>query len=100
MKSRLFSNFLRSTAFLLQDLSEIRPAERGIIPLPKASSVDRMKENLDLFSFELEEEDMWKLATMPQAGWSGEHPDRARVRSDRAEVRCVLIRPCTEQEGV
>ena len=54
--------------------------QRGIIPLPKASSVDRMKENLDLFSFELEEEDMWKLATMPQAGWSGEHPDRARVQ--------------------
>lgn len=55
-------------------------AQRGIIPLPKSSSIERMKENLDLYSFELDEEDIWKLATMPQAGWSGEHPDRERVR--------------------
>lgn len=54
--------------------------QRGVIPLPKSSSEERMKENMDLFSFELEEEDLWKLATMPQAGWSGEHPDRERVR--------------------
>lgn len=54
--------------------------QRGIIPLPKSSSVKRMKENLDLYSFEMEREDIWRLATMPQAGWSGEHPDRERVR--------------------
>ena len=53
--------------------------QRGIIPLPKSSSMERMKENLDLYSFELEQEDIWRLATMPQAGWSGEHPDRERV---------------------
>lgn len=55
-------------------------AQRGIIPLPKSSSIERMKENLDLYSFELELEDIWRLASMPQAGWSGEHPDRERVR--------------------
>ena len=38
-----------------------------------------MKENLDLFSLELEEEDLLRLESMPQAGWSGEHPDRERV---------------------
>lgn len=54
--------------------------QRGIIPLPKSSSVERMKENLDLYSFEMEREDIWRLATMPQTGWSGEHPDRERVR--------------------
>lgn len=54
--------------------------QRGIIPLPKSSALDRMKENLDLFSFEMEQEDIWRLATMPQTGWSGEHPDRERVR--------------------
>ena len=54
--------------------------QRGVQPLPKASSPERMKENLDLFSFELEQEDIWRLATMPQTGWSGEHPDRVRVR--------------------
>lgn len=53
--------------------------QRGIIPLPKSSSMERMIQNQDLFSFEIEKEDMYRLETMPQAGWSGEHPDRERV---------------------
>ena len=75
---------------LVQELAEkygVSPAriclkfavQRGIIPLPKSSSMERMKENLDLYSFELEQEDIWRLATMPQAGWSGEHPAWERV---------------------
>ena len=53
--------------------------QRNIIPLPKSSSEDRMRENLNLYSFELEQDDIWRLSTMPQTGWSGEHPDRARA---------------------
>lgn len=53
--------------------------QRGILPLPKSSSPERMKQNMDLFSFEMEQEDIWRLATMPQSGWSGEHPDQERV---------------------
>ncbi len=53
--------------------------QRNIIPLPKSSSEDRMRENLDLYSFELEQDDIWRLSTIPQTGWSGEHPDRARA---------------------
>ena len=53
--------------------------QRGIIPLPKSSSPERMKQNMDLFSFEMNQEDIWRLATMPQSGWSGEHPDQERV---------------------
>ena len=53
--------------------------ERGVMPIPKASTAERMKENLDLYSFEIEKEDIYRLATMPQAGWSGEHPDRETV---------------------
>lgn len=53
--------------------------QRGIIPLPKSSSPERMKQNMDLFSFEMDQEDIWRLATMPQSGWSGEHPDQERV---------------------
>lgn len=49
--------------------------EKGIIPLPKASSIKRMYENQDIFSFEINQEDMYRLETMPQTGWSGEHPD-------------------------
>lgn len=54
--------------------------QRGILPLPKSSSPERMRENMDLFSFEMEKEDIWRLATMPQQRWSGEHPDRERVK--------------------
>ena len=53
--------------------------QNGVIPLPKSSTAERMKENQDLFSFEISKEDMYRLRTMPQSGWSGEHPDRARV---------------------
>lgn len=53
--------------------------QRGVIPLPKASSLERMRQNRDLFSFELEEEDLHRLTCMPPVGWSGEHPDRPRV---------------------
>lgn len=54
--------------------------QRGVVPLPKASSLERMRQNMDLFSFELEEEDLYRLTCMPPVGWSGEHPDRPRVR--------------------
>ena len=54
--------------------------QRGVIPLPKASSPERMRQNMDLFSFELEEADLCRLASMPPVGWSGEHPDRPQVR--------------------
>ena len=49
--------------------------QNDIIPLPKSSSMERMKQNMDLFHFEISEEDVSRLTTMPQAGWSGEHPD-------------------------
>lgn len=53
--------------------------QRGVLPLPKASTAERMRQNMDLFSFELEREDLCQLACMPPVGWSGEHPDRPRV---------------------
>ncbi|NLL80317.1 MAG: aldo/keto reductase [Clostridiales bacterium] len=53
--------------------------QQGVIPLPKSSSLERMKENQDIFSFEISKEDMKKIEAMPQTGWSGEHPDRERV---------------------
>ena len=53
--------------------------QNDVLPLPKASSKERMRENMDLFDFEISDEDMKRLNTLPQIGWSGEHPDRARV---------------------
>lgn len=53
--------------------------QRGLIPIPKASTEERMKNNLDIFEFELTEIEMYELDSMPPVGWSGEHPDRERV---------------------
>ncbi len=53
--------------------------QRGINSIPKASSIERMRNNMDIFHFELDMEDMHRLNTLPQTGWSGEHPDFERV---------------------
>lgn len=54
--------------------------QRGVVPLPKSSSEERMRQNRDLFSFEISGEDMYRIGAMPPVGWSGEHPERERVR--------------------
>lgn len=53
--------------------------QEGIIVLPKSTNYERMKENLILDDIVISEEDMWKIRTMPQAGWGGEHPDCERI---------------------
>ncbi len=52
--------------------------QRGVVPLPKASSYERMKENQEIFDFTLSREDMYKIGSMAPDGWSGEHPDCQR----------------------
>ena len=49
--------------------------QQDIIPIPKSSTMERMKENQDIFGFEIEQEDMYRLLCMPQCGWSKEYPD-------------------------
>ncbi|MBE5878748.1 MAG: aldo/keto reductase [Lachnospiraceae bacterium] len=49
--------------------------QRDIAVLVKASDQERMRQNLDIFDFEISEEDMSLLTCMPQTAWSGEHPD-------------------------
>jgi 2,5-diketo-D-gluconate reductase A len=39
----------------------------GAIPIPKASSIEHQRENLDLFSFELSDEEMAAFATIEQS---------------------------------
>lgn len=53
--------------------------QRNICVIPKASSLERMKENLDVFDFELTEDEISYLSCIPQKGWSGEHPDLMNV---------------------
>ena len=51
----------------------------GAMPLPKASSEERMRQNLLPEPFTISGEDMKRLLNMPETGWSGEHPDRETV---------------------
>lgn len=51
--------------------------QKGIIPIPKASSEKHMLNNMDIFNFSLTEEEIWMMSCMPQTTWDGEHPDFA-----------------------
>lgn len=66
--------------------------QNGIVPLPKAASRERMRENMNLFDFTISDEDMKRINTIPQVGWSGEHPDRERVPA-------ILIHNNTQQRN-
>ena len=54
--------------------------QENVMPIPKASSIERMKENLAALKFEISPEDISRIENMPPAGWSGEHPDRPRIK--------------------
>ena len=54
--------------------------QEGVMPLPKSSSPQRMRENLECENFSIDDEDILRLENMPPLGWSGEHPDRERVK--------------------
>lgn len=49
--------------------------QRNILIIPKASTMERMKENLAASTFEIDREDMQRITSMPQCGWNGGHPD-------------------------
>ena len=50
--------------------------QEGVMPLPKASSPERMRENLECMNFVMSEEDISRIENMPPLGWGGLHPDR------------------------
>ena len=54
--------------------------QEGVMPLPKASSLERMRENLECMNFVIDDEDILRLENMPPVGWGGLHPDREQVR--------------------
>jgi len=51
-----------------------------VVPLPKASSMERIRGNADVFDFEINEEDMEKIATLRSYGMIGEEPSIPRTR--------------------
>ena len=44
----------------------------GVMPLPKASSPERLRENMAAVNITLEREDVMRLENMPPLGWGGE----------------------------
>lgn len=51
--------------------------QHGFVPLPKASTIERMMENADIFNFKLTEEDIEAMKVLETLGKTGSHPDTA-----------------------
>ncbi|MBQ7561696.1 MAG: aldo/keto reductase [Synergistaceae bacterium] len=51
----------------------------NVMSIPKSSSPERMRENLDSQNIILDNDDILQLENMPPVGWGGEHPDRVRI---------------------
>ena len=51
----------------------------NVMSIPKSSSLERMRENLDSQNIILDNDDILQLENMPPLGWGGEHPDRVRI---------------------
>ena len=49
--------------------------QHDVIIIPKSTSAERIKENINLFDFELSEEEMKKIDHLPAMGFSGELPN-------------------------
>jgi diketogulonate reductase-like aldo/keto reductase len=50
--------------------------QHGVLPLPKSSTVSRIKENFEVFDFEIAASDMDLINKMGSAGESGLYPDK------------------------
>lgn len=49
--------------------------QQGVVPLPKSVHVDRIKQNKELFDFELSNEEMQTIAALPNLGGQCKDPD-------------------------
>lgn len=59
----------------VQKLSLRYLVQRGVMPMPWTMNPEHMKDNLNIFDFEITGEDISMLSCMPQETWLGEHPD-------------------------
>lgn len=49
--------------------------QKGIVPLPKSVTPERIKSNLEVFDFEINEQDVDRIDKLTDCGGSGLHPD-------------------------
>ena len=52
--------------------------QHDVVPLPKSQSPERLRENLQIFDFELDKQDMAALDQMADCPWSGHDPANIR----------------------
>ena len=52
--------------------------QKGHLPLPKSVTPGRIKENLELFDFEISDEDMAVIDKLKCVGRTGSDPDNAK----------------------
>ncbi len=56
--------------------------QKDVMVIPKSTHLSRIKENIDLFNFQLSDEEVVEINNLPEMGFSGELPN---VWPDRAE---------------
>ena len=49
--------------------------QQQVIAIPKSTTLSSIKENIEIFDFTLEEEDMKTISSLPEMGFSGELPN-------------------------
>jgi len=49
--------------------------QKGVLPLPKSTHPDRIRQNADVFGFEISDEDMEAIDSLRSIGSNGQHPD-------------------------
>lgn len=49
--------------------------QHQVIPIPKSTTLERIKDNIDVFNFELTPEEMEQINQIPEMGFSGELPN-------------------------
>ena len=53
--------------------------QHGTIPLPKSANQERIRQNFEVFDFEIEDEDMAVIDAMPFSGGAGYDPDTITI---------------------
>lgn len=51
--------------------------QSGVVPMPKSTHKERIAQNMQVFDFNLSDEDMIAIATIPPVGYSTYHPTEA-----------------------
>jgi len=50
--------------------------QKGIVPLPKSVTPERIHNNLEVFDFEISAQDVERIERLTDCGSSGLHPDK------------------------